>query len=533
MRFLIDQQSYDELMSRTDHPKDCYVRPGEYLHHMYVDGIKYVVAPALTAAIKEARGAGDREALQHLRMHEEELRQLVEQYRASGKSLAGVRVLGEVPPDDSDAPSMPSNSFRPPEPQTIADTKLNRSFLVETVARTLYAKNRMTGGELSEFLGLNYAIVAEILADLRAGEYADMVGQKGFGDIAYEYMLTLKGNQFAADAMQKTQYVGVCPVTLEDYVTSVKAQTIRNVVVTRRNIQQAFSDLIVSEAVLNEVGPAVNSGSSVFLFGFPGNGKTSIAERITRLMGDDIYVPHAVEADGQIVKVFDPIVHEQRTEGPHVFGSTGVDRRWARIKRPVVVVGGELTLEMLDLIYNETARFYEAPFQMKANGGIFLIDDFGRQQCRPQDLLNRWIVPLEKRFDYLTTVTGKKIEIPFDQLILFSTNLDPYDLADEAFLRRIKYKIQVLDPSEEHWRKIWKLVCKSRKVEYSDKGLDYMLEKWFKPYNRNLRMCHPRDILDQMISIAKYNMEPVRFDPDLIDAACSTYFVTSPKQSFR
>jgi hypothetical protein len=206
--------------------------------------------------------------------------------------------------------------------------------------------------------------------------------------------------------------------------------------------------------------------------------------------------------------------------------------RWARIKRPVVIVGGELTLPLLDLTYNAAAKFYEAPFQMKANGGIFLIDDFGRQQCRPMDLLNRWIVPLEKRFDYLTTVTGNKMEIPFDQLLIFSTNLDPNQLADEAFLRRIKFKIEVRDPDEAQWRQIWTLVCKGRKVELDQRGLDYLVDKWYTPYERPFRMCQPRDILDQMISIAKYNMEPPAFSPDLLDAACSSYFVSKEAKNF-
>jgi hypothetical protein len=249
-------------------------------------------------------------------------------------------------------------------------------------------------------------------------------------------------------------------------------------------------------------------------------------------MGDAIYIPHAVEADGQIVKVYDPIVHELADKGEQQGGEMEYDGRWAKIKRPVVITGGELTLPMLDLTYNEAARMYEAPFQMKANGGIFLIDDFGRQLCRPMDLLNRWIVPLEKRFDYLTTVTGKKLEIPFDQLIIFSTNLDPNDIADEAFLRRIKFKINVIDPDEAQWRKIWALVCKSRKVPYDDKGLDYLVEKWYRPDSRPFRMCQPRDILDQMISIGKYNMEKITLNPDLLDAACATYFVSKERQNF-
>jgi hypothetical protein len=531
----MDQQSYDEMAARSDHTVDCYVRPGQYLHHMYRNGIKYVIARALYACLAEAKQQEDAEALAHLNLHEAELRALVTIAKQSG-TLDITRPLGD--PEPIDQPSKPKHEvFVPEVPSSWEDTGLNRSFVLEMVLRTIYAKSRATGNEIADALRLFYGVIAPLLTELRGAEYIDIAGQRGVGDTNYEYILTSRGIQAVSEALQKTQYAGPCPVPLEKYIKAMGFQTIKNVVVTRRSIRQAFSDLIISEPVLNEVGPAVNSASSIFLFGYPGNGKTSIAERITRLMGDAIYIPYAIEADGQIIKVFDPIVHSE-VEVPasdSAFGSSNprYDLRWAKIKRPVVVVGGELTLPMLDLTYNEHAKFYEAPFQMKANGGIFLIDDFGRQQVRPIDLLNRWIVPLEKRYDYLTTVTGKKLEIPFDQLIIFSSNLDPQDLADEAFLRRIKYKINVLDPDEAQWRQIWQLVCKGRKISYEDRGIDYLLEKWYRPYNRPLRMCQPRDLLDQMISMAKYSMEEVTLaNPDLLDAACRTYFVTGPKQSF-
>jgi hypothetical protein len=248
-------------------------------------------------------------------------------------------------------------------------------------------------------------------------------------------------------------------------------------------------------------------------------------------MGDDIYIPYAVEVNNQIIKVYDPIVHtvvESEVDSEKagtlyaLLKGPSWDRRYVKVKRPTIITGGELTLAMLDLRYNTTSKFYEAPFQMNANGGIFMIDDFGRQQVRAVDLLNRWIVPLEKRFDYLTTITGTKIEVPFDELLIFFTNFDPNQLADEAFLRRIKYKIEVRDPSEGQWRQVWKLACKGRKIECDDKGVDYLVEKWYKPFKRPLRMRHPRDILDQLINIAKYNMQRVSFDPVLIDASCTT-----------
>jgi hypothetical protein len=251
-------------------------------------------------------------------------------------------------------------------------------------------------------------------------------------------------------------------------------------------------------------------------------------------------VPHAVEANGSIIKVFDPIQHQPIAEADTapeltetILKRTGLyDQRFIRVKRPTIVVGGELTMPMLDLKYNPVGKFYEAPLQMKANGGIFMIDDFGRQQVRALDLLNRWIVPLEKKYDYLNTITGTKVEVPFDQLLIFSTNLDPHQLADEAFLRRIKFKIEIRDPDEAQYRQIWRLVCKARRVEYDERGIDYLIQKWYKPTKRPFRMCQPRDILDQMMSIAKYNMERVNFSPDLIDAACATYFISGEKKDF-
>jgi SpoVK/Ycf46/Vps4 family AAA+-type ATPase len=291
--------------------------------------------------------------------------------------------------------------------------------------------------------------------------------------------------------------------------------------------------------LLNEIGPAINSASSIFLFGYPGNGKTSIAERVTRLMGDVIFVPYAIEVNDHIIKVYDPVVHTA-VEAPETTQDTEsivrqgfqYDERFVRVRRPTIIVGGELTLPMLDLKYNPIGKLYEAPLQMKANGGIFMIDDFGRQQVRAVELLNRWIIPLEKRFDYLSTITGTKVEVPFDVLLVFSTNLDPTQLADEAFLRRIKFKIEVRSPTEMQYRKIWELVCQDRGVEFDAQGVDYLLEKWYRPGNRPFRMCQPRDLLNQMMSIAKYNMERVTFSPDLIDAACSTYFIREDKRDF-
>ncbi len=531
MQFLTDQGAVDEMM-QTDLPNDCYTHGQEYPHHFYINGEKVLVVRALYNAIKDAQARKDDVAMSHLLLHDEQVRGWaadVERQKQGLPPLEGHEHYrrAQLPADwdlDDDRPTAPP-SFIPPVPFTIQDLDIQYSFIEDMVIRTLYFKGNVTGGQIATFLRVPfYGLLSVVMEQLRAQELIDISGQVGLGDAAYQFTLTPKGQQRVGDALDKTSYSGPMPVSYNDLLASIRAQTIKSLVVTRQSIRKAFADLIISDLMFNQIGPSVNSASSIFFFGAAGNGKTSIAERITRLMGDSIFVPYAVEADGQIIKLYDPINHTALDDGD--MQKIDYDARWVKIKRPVVVVGGELTMASLDLIYNDSAKTYEAPFQMKANGGTFLIDDFGRQLMRPMELLNRWIVPLEKRYDYLTLVTGKKLEVPFDQLIVFSTNLDPGDLADEAFLRRIKYKINIIDPSEEQFRSIFKLVCKGKKIPYDDKGVDYLIKRWYKPFNRPFRSCQPRDLLEQMIAMAKYSMEPCVMTPDLIDSACSTYFIT-------
>lgn len=538
MRFILSPEYHQQMLSISDHTPDCYVRPGEYLHHLYVDGVKYVIVPALDHCLAEAEQRGDHDAISHLRLHKEQYDALLAEAMQVG-GIEGVVLLGDAPPEDDGGVTTPSTNYVPHQPRSLNDTGLNISFLFDLILRTIYHKGRITGTDLAAELCLPFSVLAPVLPAMRKQFLIDIVGQKGgAGDAGYEYEVKPpKGQAAVEEAINKTCYVGPAPVPFDDYVESVAAQTVRNFVVTRRTIEAAFRDMIITPEVFNEIGPAINSAASVFLFGPPGNGKTSIAERVTRLMGDDIYVPHAVEVSGQIIKIFDPVVQQRVEEDPAeattvetiMRKGTLYDERYVKIRRPTIVVGGELTLPMLDLQYNAVGKYYEAPLQMKANGGIFMIDDFGRQQCRPMDLLNRWIVPLEKRYDYLTTATGTKVEVPFDQLLIFSTNLDPTQLADEAFLRRIKFKIEIRDPTETQWRMIWQMVTRGKNLECDERGVDYILEKWMRPFQRPLRMCQPRDILERMVSIAKYNMERVTFSPDLIDAACDTYFIRADK----
>jgi len=419
-----------------------------------------------------------------------------------------------------------SGVFSPPAPRSVDDTGLNMGLLSDLALKSLYFESYLAGRDLADRMGLPFAgVVAGILDFLKREQLCEVrsaSGRGGLSEAMYEYVLTARGRENARDALERSQYTGLAPVPMTDYIQSIRVQGLKDVVVHQQHLRKALSHLIFSPKTFEQIGPAVNSGRSIFLFGSPGNGKTSIAEAIgTLLMEGDMYIPYAVEIEGQIIKVFDDVNHKLIQEE----GQRGIDTRWLRVKRPFIVVGGELTLEGLDLVYDTNNKYYEAPFQMKANGGLLLIDDFGRQQARPRDLLNRWIVPLEKRVDFLTLHTGRKIEIPFDVLIVFSTNLAPRDLVDEAFLRRIRHKIEISDPSWDEYREIFRRICEHRKVPYDDRGLAYLIQEHYLKPNRAKRACHPRDIVDQLIDIARYlNVQPA-LTKDLIDRACQAYFV--------
>jgi hypothetical protein len=347
-----------------------------------------------------------------------------------------------------------------------------------------------------------------------------VTGSDGYGERNYVYVLTEDGEDRARSAFERNMYDGPAPVPLEDYIASVKAQSIRDVVITKRAIEEAFKDLVLHPEIIREIGPAVNAGQSLFFYGAAGNGKSALATRITRAMGSDVYIPYAVEVDGSIIEFYDPVSHRRVTN--HL--ECG-DPRWLRIKRPTVVVGGELRLESLDLSYSPTRKTYEAPYQMKANTGMFLIDDFGRQQMSPADLLNRWIVPLEMRVDFLKLQSGRKIEVPFDELLVFSSNLDPSQLMDEAFTRRIKYKVKARDPNREMFRQIFQGACRTYHVPFDEDGFQYLVEEHYVKAGRPFRGVHPRDLLDQLVALARYIEEPARMTPDLLDSVVNTYFL--------
>jgi len=414
-------------------------------------------------------------------------------------------------------------TFRPAEPRSIEDTGLSITFVEALVCKYLLVVGSASGRSISRQICLPFGALEGVYQSLRSRQILVHTGSAPLSD--YNYALTEQGRERAQSFSEACAYVGPAPVPLMDYVLSVEAQTIRAESPQRDQLMKAFDGISVDQTMFESLGPAINSGAGMFLYGAPGNGKSTLAKRITMCFGQQIWVPHAVIEDGQIIKVYDAAYHEPVEEKEHtLLKAQEFDRRWVRIRRPTVVVGGEMTMDTLEIRHDPRSNVSEAPLQMKSNCGCLLVDDFGRQRIEPAELLNRWIVPLENRHDFLTLSTGKKIQVPFEQLIIFSTNLEPADLVDEAFLRRIPYKIEIGNPSQEEYHELFRIYSKQFECEYRENVVNYLLDTHYRAANRPLRRCHPRDLLGQIRNYCAYNGLPVEMRPDYFDRVVKSYF---------
>lgn len=406
-------------------------------------------------------------------------------------------------------------TFAPAMPQTLDDLGISHSLVMDLMLRRLLLEGSCTLGSLSTKLKLSIPVVDIVFRHLRQQQYVEVKGMVGND---YHFALSAAGRTLASERFQISQYAGACPVPLHQFIAATKAQSAR-VAIDRRTLRQAFSDLVVTDRLLDQLGPALISQSSIFLYGPSGNGKTSVAERMLRVYQDAVLIPYAIEVDGQVISMYDPVVHMQVGQN-----DADVDPRWVLCKRPCIVVGGELVPSMLELRLDDVSGIYSAPLQMKANNGVLIIDDFGRQMISPRDLLNRWIVPLDRRVDYLTLRYGVKFQVPFELMVVFSTNLDPSDLADEAFLRRIQNKIFVEPTDPATFDLIFQRVAAARQLPCEHDSAQYLRGLILDQGGTDLRACYPSDIAKIIQSISFYENRPPRLSKPDMERAVALYF---------
>ncbi len=415
-------------------------------------------------------------------------------------------------------------TYHPEPPRSIEATGLEHVFLEELCLKHLYQAGELKGGEISRRACLPPVVIEEIMERLRSSRLVDIKGSRGvgLGRTQTVFTLTKAGHKHCDLALDRDRYVGPAPVPLSMYSEAVEMQSIRGNELGREDLAPHFSDLVLGDTVFEAIGPAMNGGRSLFVHGPAGNGKTAVCQRMIGCFEGRVLVPHAVKAGDFVIKVFDESVHREveLSDDAPLF-----DERWVLCERPLVVVGGDLTLDDLDLRYSDEVKYYEAPFQLKANCGVLLIDDFGRQKVTPKALLNRWIVPLENEYDFLVTHTGKKLRMPFDVFVIFSTNLDPSTLVDAAFLRRVRYKIEMARPNTTQFRRIFDAECKRQGVPAKKKMVDYLIQQHYKAKKRPFNACEPRDILNQVTDLCVYLKIKPELSEQVIDRVAANYFV--------
>ena len=416
----------------------------------------------------------------------------------------------------------------PPVPQNVEETGLAASAIEQLIVKLLYARGELLGREVSECLGLKFSVIEPFIDYLKHQHAIQSKKSMGMGNSTSLFALTEAGRNLAREYMESSQYVGPAPVPLYQYTYIVRRQRRAEGWLTQEALVETYRRMVVTPRILAQIGPAVSSGNSFLIYGQPGNGKTFLAEALGNIDDSCIYVPYAIESQGMVIQVFDPVYH-QSVEGAQESSVLAVDpphdRRWVKCRRPFIVTGGELTLQMLDLNYNASSKVYDAPYQLKANNGIYLIDDFGRQQCTPAEVLNRWIVPMERRVDYLKFHSGTKITVPFEAFLVFSTNLKPDQLGDEAFLRRIQYKMLLRSPAEKEFTEIFLRFCESRELACDASMVTRFVDRHYRPSSRKFRRCHPRDVLSHAIDLINFEKLPLQLTDDLLDRAFESCFV--------
>jgi hypothetical protein len=420
-------------------------------------------------------------------------------------------------------------SVVPAAPRTLDEAGLAFDPVLQLVLKMLHLAGELSGAQLGERLGLRYSVLEPVLHHLRSSYLTEVSGGGLVGGPSFDYRITDAGRTRAMLFLEHNRYVGVAPVPFQQYERYMRAfdeqSTPRQV--TRAQVQHAMSHLVLSDRVIDQLGPAVNGGHSLFVYGPPGNGKTVIAQAVKNLLEGDIAIPYAIDQDGHLVQVYDSVIHETRPQliSEDLDAGDQPDARWLRCRRPLVTVGGELVLNSLELAFDRTSGFYRAPIQLTANGGVLVIDDFGRQRCSVVELLNRWITPLESRTDYLTLTSGQKLPMPFIVLIVLATNIKPADLVDEAFLRRIHYKVFAENPSLHDFKQIFHRCCRERDIDYDETLVDTLVTQYFRQRGIALRGCQPRDLIDHALALADYLGEPRQLTVKLLISACESYFL--------